>query len=84
VVEDPRRHVHGRHCVILYSEGRFYLEPCVSEWSEKINYPHVRRGSSYIKVESRLELRDGDVIALCYRPEKGPYIELPFRIVEDC
>jgi len=84
VVEDPRRHVHRRHCVILYSNGRYYIEPCVSEWSERINYPYVRRGGSYIKVESRLELRDGDVIALCYRPERGPYIELPFRIVEDC
>jgi len=83
VVEDPRRHVHGKHCVIYFNNGRYYLEPRVSEWSEKINYPYVRRKDSYIKVEDRLELRDGDIIVLCYNPKKGPYIELPFRILSD-
>lgn len=84
VVEDPRKHVHGRHCIIYFSGGRYYIEPCTSEWSERVNYPYVRRGSSYTMVEDRLELHDRDVIALCYNPMKGPYIELPFRILNDC
>jgi len=83
VVEDPKRYVHEKHCVIYFNNGRYYLEPRINEWSERINYPYVRRKGSYIKVEDRIELRDGDTIVLCYNPKKGPYIELPFRILSD-
>ena len=44
------------------------------------NLPHVLREGSYIPVRDAMELRDGDIIALCYSPSKGPYKVLEFRV----
>jgi len=89
VIDDPRKHVHARHCAIVRRGSKFYL--LQGEFSpttkglkrvgiHTYNLPHVFREGAYILVKDEIELKDGDTIALCYSPLKGPYKVLKFKM----
>ncbi|RLE85168.1 MAG: hypothetical protein DRJ41_01750 [Thermoprotei archaeon] len=92
VIKGP--YIHRYHCALIREEGKFYIYQGVfnivkgrpvrkkvydiAKW--KYNLPHIIRNGRYIPVTDKEELKDGDVIALCYSKRKGPYKILSIKI----
>jgi serine/threonine protein kinase len=73
IIDDNMCYV-GRHHADVYFEGGKY-------WIEDINSKNgtfiYRNG--YFQQITRAELHEGDLVALCYKKDKGPYISLTFK-----
>lgn len=69
-VEDPARYLSRRHAVIYERGGAFWVVD-----SNSVNGTFIHRDDGFRRI-SRAKLRRGDLIALCHRSGKGPYVTL--------
>lgn len=69
---DSNKFVSPMHAEISKEGDQFYI------LDRSINGTYIYRKGRYVKVEKE-HLFDGEIIVLCYKPEKGPYISLKFR-----
>jgi serine/threonine-protein kinase len=81
-IYDPNRYISRRHLELAEIRGRWYIKDLGSAnktavyWGGRWHLVWRGRGAT-----SRwFELRDGDVIALGYDEEKGPYILIAVRL----
>ncbi len=72
-IPDKLGYVSRIHCVIVKKDGEFILLDNKSRCGT-----YVYDGT-YKRVDKHT-LKDGDLIALCYNRERGPYIVLQFRL----
>jgi serine/threonine protein kinase len=73
VVEDPKKFVSPLHAEICKDGSQFCLI------NRSINGTYIYRNENYNKID-KWYLNDGETIALCYNPIKGPYRLLKFRM----
>jgi len=81
-IYDPDKYISRRHVEIAEIHGRWYVRDLGST-----NRTAVYRGGSWFYVwrgkgvtSQWFELKDGDILALGYDDEKGPYILLTVRL----
>lgn len=73
VIEDSKKFVSPLHAEICRNSNQFCLI------NRSINGTYIYRNENYNKID-RWFLNDGETIALCYNPVKGPYRLLKFRM----
>lgn len=73
-IDDPQFYVSRLHAEV-FKEGDKY---CIEDVGSK-NGTFIYRNGAFQQID-KSELRDGDLIALCWRQDKGPYITLNFRM----
>jgi serine/threonine protein kinase len=71
-VQDQLKYVSPFHANLCKSEKEYFLV------DRSINGTFLYKDENYTKID-RSVLNDGDIIALCYKPSKGPYKILKFR-----
>jgi serine/threonine protein kinase len=72
-IDDPEQYISRIHAKIVKDAGgNYYIEDC------SINGTFASTGGMYKKI-ARQQLRDNDVIALCWSSTKGPYMLLKFK-----
>ena len=71
-ITDPQKFISPIHTEIRRIYGCFFV------FNRSINGTYVYRGGEYHKIE-KMELFDGDVIVMCYKPSRGPYRVAKFR-----
>jgi len=81
-IYDPERYISRRHAELAEIQGRWYIRDLGS-----INRTAVYRGGRWHVVwrgrgvtSQWFELKNGDVIALGYDEEKGPYVHITVRL----
>jgi serine/threonine protein kinase len=73
-ISDPGKFISPIHAEIRKKHNRFFLS------DKSINGTYVYRNGGYFKAD-KWDLLDGDIIVLCYKPERGPYRTVKFRNV---
>lgn len=72
-IDDHDRYVSPVHAEVFRErENQFWIV------DKSLNGTYIYQNETYKKVQ-RWPLRDGDIIALCYNPRKGPHKILKFR-----
>jgi serine/threonine protein kinase len=72
-INDVIGFVSKHHAVVFPQQSQYWIED-----TQSTNGTFIYRNGSYQKVQ-KTELQDGDLIALCYKRDKGPYITLTFK-----
>ncbi len=72
-LNDTLSFVSRRHAQVFFDHGKYWIEDFGST-----NGTYVYRNGLFQEVQ-KTELRDGDLIALCYKRGRGPYITLNFK-----
>jgi serine/threonine protein kinase len=72
-INDTMGFVSKRHAEVYPEQGRYWIEDYQST-----NGTYIYRNNIFQRVQ-KTELHDGDLIALCYKKDKGPYITLTFK-----
>lgn len=74
---DPRKYIEKHHARILaLSGGRYVIEDLGT-----VNGTAVKSGTGRFRVLApleRVELHNGDIVALAYNPNRGPYVTFEF------
>jgi pSer/pThr/pTyr-binding forkhead associated (FHA) protein len=65
--------VSKRHAEVFLDQGKYWIED-----TQSTNGTFLYRNGLFQRIQ-RSELRDGDLVALCYKQDKGPYITLTFK-----
>ena len=73
-IEDPQLYVSRGHAEIYIEGGKYWIEDVGSR-----NGTFVHEKGRFQRITKR-ELRANDLVALCYSPQKGPYITLSFSL----
>ena len=73
VIEDKMFYVGRHHADVYFRDGKYWIEDNKSK-----NGTFIYR-NGYFQQITLSELNDGDLVALCYRKDKGPYITLTFK-----
>lgn len=73
-IEDMHWYVSRHHAEIYIEGGKYWIEDVGST-----NGTFVYEKGSFQRIKKR-ELRANDLVALCYSPQKGPYITLSFSL----
>ncbi len=73
VLDDNLYHISRKHAEIFPDQGKIWIQDLGSK-----NGTFVYRSGLFQPV-TKSELRDGDLIALCFKKEKGPYIIFNFK-----
>jgi serine/threonine protein kinase len=71
-IMDSSKFVSPIHAEIVFENNSFFIS------NKSINGTFIYRRDEYRKIDKWL-LCDGDVIVLCYTPQKGPYKMVKFR-----
>ncbi|MCW4023917.1 MAG: protein kinase [Candidatus Bathyarchaeota archaeon] len=69
---DPSKFVSPIHAEVVFENKNFFIS------NKSINGTFIYRRDEYRKID-KWALRDGDVIVLCYKPQKGPHKMVKFR-----
>jgi hypothetical protein len=72
-ISDTMGFVSKRHAEVFPDQGRYWIED-----TQSTNGTFLYRNGVFQRIQ-RNELHDGDLIALCYKKDKGPYITLTFK-----
>jgi serine/threonine protein kinase len=72
-IDDPQLYVSRTHAEVFMDSGTYWIEDTGSK-----NGTFIYRNGMFQRI-MKSELRDGDLIALCYKSDKGPYITLNFK-----
>jgi hypothetical protein len=74
---DPHKYIEKHHARIwVLSGGRYMIEDLKS-----VNGTALKSGTGQFKVLTpleRVELQDKDLVALAYKPHRGPYVSFEF------
>jgi hypothetical protein len=73
VIKDYNKFVSRFHATVYPENGRYWIED-----SQSTNGTFLYRNGRYDRVVKN-ELLDGDMIALCYKVGKGPYITFTYK-----
>lgn len=73
VIDDNMCYVSRQHVEVFPHQGKIWIRDVGSK-----NGTFIYRNGLFQQV-STSELRDGDLIALCYKNDKGPYVTLNFK-----
>jgi len=73
IIPDLGRFISKRHATIYGDSGRFWIEDMGS-----INGTYVKKNGTFQRID-KYELRNNDVIALCYNPNSGAYTTFTFN-----
>ena len=73
VIDDRMRYVGRHHADVYFDRGKYWIEDINSK-----NGTFIYR-DGYFQQITKTELNEGDLVALCYRKDKGPYITLTFK-----
>jgi serine/threonine protein kinase len=73
VIDDKMLYVGRHHADVYAKDGKYWIEDINSK-----NGTFIYR-NGYFQQITLSELRDGDLVALCYKKDKGPYITLTFK-----
>jgi len=71
-IEDPVMYISRHHAEIYIEGGKYWIEDVGSK-----NGTFMYEKGSFQRINKR-ELQANDLVALCYSPQKGPYITLSF------
>jgi len=71
-IPDQHHYVSPLHAEIQRLNDKYYI------LNYSINGTYVYENEKYVKID-KWPLSDGDTIALCYNPTKGPYRIMKFR-----
>ncbi|MGC8542568.1 MAG: FHA domain-containing serine/threonine-protein kinase [Vulcanisaeta sp.] len=81
-IYDENKFISKRHCMIFRKDGKWFLKDLGS-----LNRTAVYRDGRWIEVyrgykqeSPEFELRDGDILALAYDVNKGPYLQILFKV----
>jgi hypothetical protein len=72
-ISDTMGFVSKRHAEVFPDQGTYWIED-----TQSTNGTFLYRNGVFQRIQ-RSELHDGDLIALCYKKDKGPYITLTFK-----
>ena len=72
-VSDNMSYVSKYHAYVFPERGKYWIEDAHST-----NGTFIYRNGVFQRIQ-RSELNDGDLIALCYKKDKGPYVTLTFK-----
>ncbi|MEM4439802.1 MAG: FHA domain-containing protein, partial [Pyrobaculum sp.] len=74
--------ISRRHALIYRREGRWYIKDLGSRNKTAVyrdkKWHLVYRG--YMSESQPFELKNGDVVAICYDEQYGPYIQITIKI----
>ncbi|GAH63516.1 unnamed protein product, partial [marine sediment metagenome] len=73
IIPDPKRFISKRHATIYADSGRFWIEDMGSS-----NGTYVKKNRTFKSIK-KYELKNNDVIALCYKHTLGAYTTLTFH-----
>ncbi len=73
VIEDQMCYVGRHHADVYLENGKYWIEDMNSK-----NGTFIYREGQFQQIK-KSELHDGDLVALCYKKDKGPYITLTFK-----
>jgi len=77
-IDDPKGFISRKHARISKDiSGQYWIEDGC-DGIPSINGVFILQKGRYIK-KDKWELQDGDIIALCYRKDKGPYTTLQYK-----
>jgi len=73
IIPDQKRFISKRHATIYIDSGRFWIEDMGSS-----NGTYVQKKGTFKRIKKH-ELKNNDVIALCYKHNLGPYTTFTFH-----
>jgi len=73
IIPDQKRFISKRHAIIYADSGRFWIEDIGSS-----NGTYVKKNRTFKRIK-KYELKNNDVIALCYKHTLGAYTTLTFH-----
>jgi serine/threonine protein kinase len=77
-IEDPHNYISRKHARISKDAFDQYWIEDGCDGNPSVNGVFVLQNGKYIK-KNKWALMDGDIIALCYKEDKGPYITMQYR-----
>jgi len=73
IIPDIGKYISRKHAQIYYDSGSYWIEDMNSS-----NGTFIYKKPFFQRVLKSI-LKDNDIIALCYRPDKGPYVTINFK-----
>lgn len=74
-IQDPFGFLSRYHARIFRKGNKIFIED-----NRSLNGTFIGRGNVFTRVYGAMELRDNDLIALCYHDALGPYVLLKFKM----
>ncbi|MGD2249178.1 MAG: FHA domain-containing serine/threonine-protein kinase [Candidatus Methanofastidiosia archaeon] len=77
-IKDPDKYISRKHARISKDiSGQYWIEDGC-DGVPSLNGTFVLQHGRYVK-KTKWALKDSDIIALCYKPDKGPYITIQYK-----
>jgi len=77
-IEDPQGYISRKHARISKDVSGQYLIEDGCDGRPSVNGVFVLQNGRYNR-KTKWTLRDGDIVALCYKENKGPYVTAQYR-----
>jgi len=77
-INDPNKFISTRQAKVYKISGKWFIENLA--FKSESNKTYVSENNGYIPLNSPRELKHGDIIALCYKYQKGPYMTMQFKL----
>jgi len=77
-INDPNKFISTRQARVYKISGKWFIENLA--FKSESNKTYISENNGYIPLNSPRELKHGDIIALCYKSQKGPYMTMQFKL----
>ena len=77
-IDDPNSYISSTQARIYENSGKWVIENIA--FRSETNKTFIYENNGYIPINSPRELKHGDIIALCYDSQKGPYMTMQFKL----
>ena len=77
-INDPNQFISTRQAKVYKISGKWFIENLA--FKSESNKTYINENNGYIPLNSPQELKHGDIIALCYKSQKGPYMTMQFKL----
>lgn len=77
-INDPNKYISTRQARVYKINGKWVIENLA--FKSENNKTYINENNGYIPLNSPRELKHGDIIALCYKSQKGPYMTMQFKL----